>query len=299
MTSNPNKKEALGKGIRSLLQHIDEDLRTTGQALEERAAPVTGSERIALDLIEANPRQPRHDFDPEALRELSESIRAHDLIQPLTVVRSGPGKYRLIAGERRLRAARMAGLRDVPVYIRQGDDQKALVWALLENLQRQDLNAIEVALGYQRLMEEGGLTQEQVAGQMGKDRSTVTNYIRLLKLPPDIQVALRTGKIAMGHARVISGLELVDAQLLLLSEILKRNLSVRQTELLARATRKPAPKPAASSSLPPAYRQFEDRLSSHFSTKVRLTRSAAGKGNILIEFYSDPDLGRIYDLLLP
>ncbi len=299
MTSNPNRKEALGKGIRSLLQHIDDDLRTTGQALEERASPVTGTERIPLDQISANPRQPRHDFDPEALRELSESIRAHDLIQPLTVSRNGPGKYLLIAGERRLRAARMAGLRDVPVYIRQADDQQVLIWALLENLQRQDLNPVEVALGYQRLLEEGGLTQEQVAERIGKDRTTVTNYIRLLKLPPDIQVALRTGKISMGHARVISGAEPVDRQLHLFSEILKRHLSVRQTELVARSSRKPSKKALESSALPPAYRQFEDRLSSHFSTKVRLTRSPEGKGHILIEFYSDPDLGRIYDLLLP
>jgi ParB family chromosome partitioning protein len=299
MTSNPNKKEALGKGIRSLLQHIDDDLKVTGKALDERAAAAIGVERIGIDQIEANPMQPRHDFDPEALRELSESVRVHDLIQPLTVVRAGAGKFKLVAGERRLRAARMAGLKDVPVFIRQGNDQQLLIWALLENLQRQDLNAIEVAMGYQRLMDEGDLTQEQVAEQINKDRSTIANYLRLLRLPPVIQVALRAGKISMGHARVLSGVESVDRQLYIFAEVARHHLSVRQTEQMARGQQKNIRKQAKPGGLAPVYRQIEDKLASHYSTKVKLARAVTGKGSILIEFFSDADLDRIYQLLLP
>lgn len=300
MTSNPNKKDALGKGIRSLLQHIDDDLKTTGQVLNERTASASVSpERIPLDQIEANPGQPRHDFDPDALKELSQSIRSHDLIQPLTVIRIGSKKFRLIAGERRLRAARMAGLKDVPVYIRQGKDEQQLVWALEENLQREDLNAIEVALGYKRLMEECQFTQEQVAESFHRERSSVTNYLRLLKLPPDIQVAVRHGKISMGHARVLTGVEAADHQLFIFHEIMQHHLSVRQAEELARKQLKSRGKPRLVQALAPAYRQIEDKLASHFSTKVKVTRTGNGKGSILIEFFTDDDFNRIYELISP
>ena len=190
-TPNKKDKEALGKGIRSLLQHIDSDLKTAAGNLRPAIAEnITGILRIPLDLIETNPRQPRKDFDETALQELAASIRIHDIIQPITVAKLATGKYRLISGERRFRAGRIAGIKDIPVYIRQADDHQLLELALLENLQREDLNAMEIALSYKRMMDELNYTQEQVSERMGKERSTVANYVRLLKLPPDIQVAL-------------------------------------------------------------------------------------------------------------
>ena len=233
MSSTPNnKKDALGKGIRSLLKSIDADLKTTGgdhlkSGVVEKA---TTTLRIPVEQIEPNPKQPRHDFDEKALQELAESIKLHDIIQPLTVAKvAGAEKYRLIAGERRWRAAKIAGIKDVPVYIRQANDQQLLELALLENLQRENLNSIEIALSYKRMMDELDYTQEQVAERMGKERSTVTNYIRLLKLPPDIQVAVRNNIISMGHARAIINVDAVDQQLYLFNEIKNKGLSVRQT----------------------------------------------------------------------
>lgn len=296
--TNPSKKEALGKGIRSLLQNIDTDLKQTTSALGDTVvAQATGIERIPLDQIEVNPKQPRRDFDEQALQELSQSIKIHDIIQPVTVSKVGK-KYQLIAGERRFRASKMAGLKDIPAYVRQANDQELLELALLENLQRENLNAIEIALSYKRLMEEVSLTQEQVADRMGKERSTVTNYIRLLKLPPDIQVAVRNGQLSMGHARVLTGVENVENQLFLYNEILKNGLSVRQTEELARNINqadKNHQQKAAKAKLPPAFQKIQDKLATHFSTKVKLDRGKSGKGSILIEFYSDEELDSILE----
>src|SRR6476620_1972974 len=202
--STPGKKDALGKGIRSLLQSIDEDLKTTaGQLKPTVAEAVTSMLRVPVGDIEVNPKQPRRDFDEQALKELAASIKLHDIIQPITVSKLASGKFRLISGERRYRASKMAGLKDMPVYIRQANDQQLLELALLENLQREDLNAVEIALGYKRMMEELNYTQEQVAERMGKERSTLANYIRLLRLPPDIQLAVRKAEITMGHARAL------------------------------------------------------------------------------------------------
>ena len=297
--TNPSKKEALGKGIRSLLQNIDTDLKQTAGALGDKVvATATGIERISLDQIVTNPKQPRRDFDEVSLQELSQSIKLHDIIQPITVAKISLKKYQLIAGERRLRASKLAGLKDIPAYIRQVNDQELLELALLENLQRENLNAIEVGLSYKRLMEECTLTQEQVADRMGKERSTVTNYIRLLKLPPDIQVAVRNGQLSMGHARVLTGVENVENQLFLYNEILKNGLSVRQTEELARRinqTDKNHQQKSAKLKLPPAFQKIQDNLASHFSTKVKLDRSKTGKGSILIEFYSDEELDSILE----
>lgn len=298
--TTPNKKEALGKGIRSLLQNIDTDLKQTTNALGDSVvAQATGIERIPLDQIEVNPKQPRRDFDEQALQELSQSIKIHDIIQPVTVSRVGK-KYQLIAGERRFRASKMAGLKDIPAYVRQANDQELLELALLENLQRENLNAIEIALSYKRLMEEVTLTQEQVADRMGKERSTVTNYIRLLKLPPDIQVAVRNGKLSMGHARTLIGVENVEKQLFIFGEIMKNGLSVRQTEELVRKVNqveKGNVQKPVKSNLPPAYQKIQDNLASHFSTKVNLDRSKNGKGSINIEFYSDEELDSILEKL--
>lgn len=300
MSSQPNKKEALGKGIRTLLQHIDADLKHTDHALSEKMVQsATGVERIPLELIELNPKQPRHDFDETALRELSESIKLHDVIQPITVSRINAKKFRLISGERRLRAARMASLKDIPAYIRQVNDQEILELALLENIQRENLNAIEIGLSLKRLMDECELNQEQVAERMGKERSTIANYIRLLKLPPDIQVAVRNGQISMGHARAIINIGTVDNQLYVFKQILQQHLSVRQVETLVKSLLNKSSLKSTSTApaLPPAFKKLEDRLSSFFSTKVKLQRKKSGQGTIQIEFYSDEDLTKIIGLV--
>jgi ParB family chromosome partitioning protein len=297
-TPNKKDKEALGKGIRSLLQHIDSDLKTAAGTLKPAIAEnITGILRIPLDLIETNPKQPRKDFDEASLQELAASIRIHDIIQPISVAKLPSGKYRLISGERRLRAARIAGIKDIPVYIRQANDNQLLELALLENLQREDLNAMEVALSYKRMMDELNYTQEQVSERMGKERSTVANYVRLLKLPPDIQVALRNNLISMGHARALINVDTVDKQLYLFNEVQRRSLSVRQTEELVRKLYKTAPavKESVKAVLPESYRKIEDTLASHFSTRVKLHKNAKGSGSISIEYYSLQELNKILD----
>jgi ParB family chromosome partitioning protein len=294
--SLPNKKDALGKGIRSLLQNIDADLKSTAGSLNpEIAEQATASMRIPLELIEVNPKQPRKDFDDASLSELAASIKMHDIIQPLTVSKLHTGKYRLIAGERRFRASKIAGLRDVPVYIRQANDTELLELSLLENLQRKDLNAIEIALSYKRLMDELEYTQEQVAERMGKERSTVTNYIRLLKLPPDLQVAVRNGIISMGHARALINVDLVDKQLYIFNEIKKNDLSVRQTEELVRKLYTSPVKVAVKHALPPAFKKIEDNLASGFNTRVRLNHNKKGTGSILFEYYSIEELNALLE----
>jgi len=301
--STPNKKnEALGKGIRSLLQSIDADLKTTSGELKSSVVEaVTNMLRIPLDQIETNPRQPRHDFDEQALQELAHSIRLHDIIQPVTVSKLPSGKYRLISGERRFRAAKIAALKDIPAYVRQADDQQLLELALLENLQREDLNAMEIALSYKRMMEELNYTQEQVAERMGKERSTVANYIRLLKLPPDIQVAVRSNQLSMGHARALINVDTVDKQLYLFGEIKNKGLSVRQTEELVRRLYKEdnsaGVKNSVKPALPEAFKRIEDNLASHFSTRVKLNHSKKGEGSISIEYYSLQELNKLLDQL--
>ena len=296
----PNKKDALGKGIRSLLQNIDADLKSTaGNLRSEVVEKTTSISRIPLEQIEINPKQPRKDFDEAALSELAASLKMHDIIQPLTVSRMAGGKYRLIAGERRFRAAKIAGLKDVPVYIRQANDAELLELALLENLQRENLNAIEIALSYKRLMDELDYTQEQVAERMGKERSTVTNYIRLLKLPPDIQVAVRTGVLSMGHARALINVDVVDKQLFIFSEIKNKGLSVRQTEDLVRRmyTGQGNTKTTAKASLPPAFKKIEDTLASRYSTKVKLAHNKKGQGSVTFEYYSLEELNSLLEKL--
>jgi ParB family transcriptional regulator, chromosome partitioning protein len=296
MTTPKKNNELLGKGIRSLLQSIDTDLKTTsGHLKSDVVETVTAISRIPLDEIDANPKQPRRDFDELALKELAQSIKMHDVIQPVTLTKMPGGRYRLIAGERRLRAAKIAGLKDIPAYMRQANDRELLELALLENLQREDLNAIEVALSYKRMMDELEHTQEQVAERMGKDRSTVTNYIRLLKLPPDIQIAVRNGSISMGHARALINVDTVDRQLYIFDEIKEKELSVRQTEALVRNLYKGADgvKKSAKSSLPDAYKKIEDKLASHFSTRVKLKHSKNGSGQITFDYYTTDELTKM------
>jgi ParB family transcriptional regulator, chromosome partitioning protein len=297
----PNKKDALGKGIRSLLQNIDADLKnTSGQLKSQVVEAATSMMRIPLDQIETNPKQPRHDFDERALNELAASIKIHDIIQPITVSKLPSGKYRLISGERRFRAARIAALQDLPAYIRQANDQQLLELALLENLQREDLNAIEVSLSYKRMMDELNYTQEQVAERMGKERSTVANYIRLLKLPPDIQIAVRNGGISMGHARALINVDMVDKQLYIFNDIKLKGLSVRQTEELVRRMYKenaPAVKNATKPALPAAYKKIEDNLATHFSTRVKMVHNQKGHGSITVEYFSIQELNKILDAM--
>lgn len=298
--SQPKKKDALGKGIRSLLQNIDADLKnSTGELRQDVIEKSTGVQRIELSLIEPNPGQPRKDFDETALSELAASIKLHNIIQPLTVMPASNGKYRLIAGERRYRASKIAGLKDVPVYIRETNNSNLLELALLENLQRENLNAIEIALSYKRMMDDLEYTQEKVAERMGKERSTVTNYIRLLKLPPDIQVAVRNGVISMGHARALINVDVVDKQLFIFSEIKNKALSVRQTEDLVRKmyTGNAPVKTTVKPALPPAYKKIEDNLASEFSTKVKLQHNKKGYGSISFEYYSLEELNGLLDKL--
>lgn len=302
-TSN-NKKKALGLGIKALLNNIDNDLKDTAKSLSAGGSGMNSDiqsshvgARIPLDQIEVNPKQPRKDFDEQALQELSDSIKTHDLIQPITVMKLPTGRFRLISGERRWRASKMAGLTSIPAYIRNVDNQELIELALLENLQREDLNAMEIAISYKLLMDECEITQEQVAERMNKERSTIANYLRLLKLPPDIQKAVRDGALSMGHARAIISLANVEEQLYVYREILEKSMSVRQVEALVKNLQSSVDKTVAkkdnSKSLPIAYKRIEDNMASHFSTKVNLDRKKSGKGSILIEFYSDDDLERI------
>ena len=302
MTTPKQNKDLIGKGLRSLLQNMDADLKTTAGSLKtDVVEQVTHTNRILLNDIQINPKQPRRDFDETALNELAASIKLHDIIQPLTVSKLPGGKYQLIAGERRFRASKMAGLKDVPAYVRQANDQQLLELALLENLQREDLNAVEIAISYKRMMEELDYTQEQVAERMGKERSTVTNYIRLLKLPPDIQLAVRNGTLSMGHARALVTIDTIDRQLFVYNEIKQKGLSVRQTEELVRnmykAEKPGAVKSSVKSDLPAAYKKIEDNLSSHFSTKVKMVHNKKGYGSITIEYYSLEELNKLLDTM--
>jgi ParB family chromosome partitioning protein len=300
MSTQKSNKDQLGKGIRSLLQSIDTDLKTTsGQLKPSVVENVTSSSRIAVEEIEPNPKQPRHDFDENALKELATSIKLHDIIQPITVSKLTSGKYRLISGERRWRAAKMAGLKDIPAFVRQANDQQLLELALLENLQREDLNAMEVALSYKRMMDELEYTQEQVADRMGKDRSTVANVIRLLRLPPDIQLSVRRGELSMGHARALIALDVVDAQLVAFKEILAKGLSVRQTEALVQQLKKslPAVKKTTNSTSSSPYKRIEDKLASHFSTRVKIKTNKDGSGQLVIEYYTQEEFNKILKLL--
>jgi ParB family chromosome partitioning protein len=308
MSNKPNQKAQIGKGIGALLGNIKDEVnafqknanaaQTTSQPTDE--ALVGSISRIPLASIEVNPNQPRRTFEEIPLQELAESIKLHDIIQPITVTKLPNKKYQLISGERRFKASKIAGLKDIPAYVRVANDQEILEMGLLENLQRENLNAIEIGLAYKRLMSECNMTQDNVAERMKKDRTSVTNYIRLLKLPPSIQVSVRNKELSMGHARAILGLEHIEQQLFAAKEIITNQLSVRATEELIKnlnansQTKKPTTdnrKP--SSVLPPAYKRIEDQIASHFSTKIKLDRKKTGKGTIVIEFYNDSDLERI------
>lgn len=300
MSKSTNNKDIIGKGLRSLLQNIDAEYKNpAGKVEAETIQKAVATNRILLSDIQVNPKNPRKDFDEIALQELRHSIKLHDIIQPITVALLPNGKYQLIAGERRFRAAKLAGLNDIPAYVRQGNDQELLELALLENLQRVDLNEIEIALSYQRMMQELNYTQEKVSERMGKDRSTVANYIRLLDLPPAIQAAVRKGKLSVSLAKILIGKE-IDQQLFLFKEITEKGLTVRQTEDLVKkmnAASGRQPKPTKKNELSPVYKKLEDKLASHLSAKVILVQQKNGSGSITISYQDINGLNTILDAM--
>lgn len=289
-----NKKEALGKGIRALLEGMDS---TPAKPQDPALASIGMVSMLPLDAIEVNPFQPRVDFDQSRLKELADSIKVHGVIQPVTVKKLQNKKYQLIAGERRLRASKMAGLTEIPAFVREANDQEMLEIALIENTHREDLNALEVAINYKRLIDECHLTQEAMAERVGKDRATVANYLRLLKLPPDVQAALKSKTISMAHARTISGIEDPVAQLQLFRQIITNDLSVRAVEQLARQHSKQKRTKTGSDELPYEYKRLQDKIASHLATRVQLKRSRAGRGEIVIQYFSDDDLTRLLELM--
>ncbi len=291
----------MGRGLDAILLDHSRD----SQPIENHpAAPNTVFE-IPIANIESNPFQPRTEFDQQALLELSESIKAQGIIQPITVRQMGGGRYQLIAGERRLKASQLAGLTTIPAYVRTANDQQMLEMALIENIQREDLNPIEIAMSYQRLIAECNLIQDQLGERVGKNRATIANYIRLLKLPPEIQIALKTKKISMGHARALLALDSVEMQLFVFNKILNEDLSVRKVEELTRTLSAPKisentqiktdlpKKPDLSHEI----KHLQNRLSSYFSTKVKINSTGEDKGEIIIPFHNTEDLNRILELI--
>ncbi|MEJ2004522.1 MAG: ParB/RepB/Spo0J family partition protein [Cyclobacteriaceae bacterium] len=293
----PKKRNALGRGLGALLDDSsplesrfeDRDKKSDAGAMNE----------IPLDQIETNPFQPRSHFDEQALNELADSIRIQGIIQPITVRKLSDKQYQLISGERRYQASKIAGLESIPAYIRTADDQQMLEMALIENIQRENLNAIEVALSYQRLLTECDLKQEELGGRVGKDRSTVNNYLRLLKLPPDIQAGLRDKKISMGHARALITIDDVSHQLDIYKKTIAQDLSVRKVEALVRDSAREKPKkieqPEPENGKEIA--KLQSRLSSHFGSRIQVNTKDGRKGEIKIPFVSIDDLNRILDIL--
>lgn len=298
-----SKKKALGRGLNALLSDSNEADRLEVDITPHKPAAPTGGAfpDIPIEQIEANPFQPRSHFDQAALEELVASIKVHGVIQPITVRRLARDQYQLISGERRFQASKLAGLPTIPAYVRSADDQQMLEMALIENIQRENLNAIEIALSYQRLVSECNLNQEALGERVGKNRATVTNYLRLLKLPPDIQIAVRDNRISMGHARAIINVETPEQQLYIFNRILKEELSVRKVEELVRQLSAPRTEQKTGTkddSQAPSREitQLQTRLSSHFGTRV-VVKSDGKKGDIRIPFLSVADLNRILDIL--
>lgn len=305
------RKIGLGRGLSALLNDDTDEIRQpnrnrpqTPPLEQETKADTTGAagsiSSIAINSIEVNPFQPRTEFDSDALSELAESIKLQGLIQPITVRRLSSNAYQLISGERRLRASRLAGLTEIPAYIRTANDQQMLEMALIENIQRENLNAIEVAISFQRMIDECDLKQDELGERVSKNRSTVTNYLRLLKLPPSIQASIRDNRISMGHARALISVADIEKQLFIHQEILKKGLSVRKVEELVRELQSDSKAPEKKGTNPKSfqYKKIEDDLATKFSTRVKLSVLAnKDKGSIEIPFNSEDDLNRILELL--
>ncbi|MBN2812603.1 MAG: ParB/RepB/Spo0J family partition protein [Bacteroidales bacterium] len=285
------KKNALGRGLGALIEEAEPN-----EVIVEKT--VAGGTEIDINLVEANPFQPRTNFDGEALEELAGSIREMGVIQPITVREMGNGRYQLITGERRFRASKIAGLTNIPAYIRTADDQGMLEMALVENIQREDLNAVDIAISYQRLVEECQLTQENLSLRVGKKRATVANYLRLLKLPAEIQIGIREDKITMGHARALLAVEDPHDQLSLFYRIVEEGLSVRKAEELARKIEQGLIKKEKDITPPEnadqqTYHELKEQLSNFFNSKVTFQHNNNGSGKIVIPFRSDDELERI------
>lgn len=295
-----SKKKDINKGLRALLTNIEKTSSPTEKTriVKELSSSVAD---IPVDAIEANPYQPRIEFDEEELNNLSASIKTYGLIQPITVRSIGGDSYQIISGERRWRASKQAGLSQIPAYVRVADDQGMLEMALVENIQRADLNAMEVAISYQRLMDECELTHEALSGRVGKNRSTITNYIRLLKLPPEIQQSVKGEVVSMGHARALAGIADTSLQLDIHRTVVDQGLSVRATEDLIRSYDRDDKKPGAKSQTPSGItaevRKITDSLSQTYGTKVQIRRSADGKGQFVFKFSNDKEFNAILDRL--
>lgn len=289
------KKNVLGRGLDALIEGAD-------SVNQERVA-VTSIDEIEISKIEANPWQPRTTFDEEALQDLAHSIKEVGIIQPLTLRKVSDHKYQIIAGERRFRASKLAGLEKVPAFIRESDDDRMLELALIENIQREDLDAIEISLSYQRLLDECQITQEELSERVGKKRSTVANYLRLLKLPAVIQKAIRDREISMGHARAIINIEDSETQIMLYKQIVKYDFSVRKIEEIVRkinseeSQEKEQKKESKKTSFSTEYEELKKHLTKHFSTNIDFKINNKGAGKIVIPFNSDKDLERIIGVL--
>lgn len=292
---NANKK-VLGRGLSAILSSTPN---------EEVIAPDSPSKiklndinTINIDLVDANPWQPRTEFEKEALHELADSIKIHGLIQPITVRKVGL-RFQLISGERRLRASKIAQITEIPAYIRSADDLQMIEMALVENIQRENLNSMEIALSYQRLIEECNITQDQVSDRVGKSRSAITNHLRLLKLPTPIQIYVRDNKISMGHARALLSIDDPEVQVSVCNDIILHDLSVRQVETLVRKFNQEIQeeKPVVNVSLPQHLVEKRGKLTEHFNSKIDIKRNLKGKGHISIHFKTDEDLNRILALL--
>lgn len=285
-----SKKNALGKGLSALLENTKTDI--TSNADHQKSEVVGSISRIEISSISPNPFQPRLDFDKEPLLELANSIKEHGIIQPITVRKIGRNEFQIISGERRYQASKLAGIDELPCFIRIADDQHMLEMAIVENVQRKDLNAIEIALSYKRLIDECNLSQEELGKKVSKNRSTVANFLRLLKLPIEIQKALRDDKITMGHARALLALSNEKEMLLTLNEILENNLSVRAVEEKRKAQLKSL---NATLALSRYELRMQNNMAYQLSSKVNIKKKASGKGQIIISFNNQEDLNRILD----
>ena len=291
----PDKtKKALGRGLDSILTSPETDITSSDISGDFVAGAIA---EIAIDQIETNPFQPRTDFDETALRELAQSIKEQGVIQPVTVRKLGYNKYQLISGERRLRASKMAGLTKIPAFIRIANDEQMLELALIENIHRENLNAIEVAISYQRLIDECGLTQEEVSEKVGKSRSAVANFLRLLKLPPEIQLAIRDGHISMGHARALINITDKEEQLKLLQQIIMEEMTVRQTEEMAEKAKGHGGKEKKQTNFVPEHVKSKIKtLSQTLNTRVKVKRNIKGQGSVVIDFKDEAEFDRIMEM---
>lgn len=294
MANNTGKKRVLGRGLDAILKSPDTDITSEDISGNYVAGAIADLE---IKNIEVNPFQPRTDFDQMELRELAESIKEQGVIQPVTVRKVGFNKYQLIAGERRLRASQLAGADKVPAFIRIANDEQMLELALIENIHRKSLNAIEIAISYQRLIDECKLTQEKLSEKIGKNRPTIANYLRLLKLPPEVQIALRDGLISVGHARALITIEKVSLQKKILHQIIDKGLNVRQVELLVRKPDQKKEGEKTTTTIPEKYSRAAAELSQRLATKVSLRRSNNGQGSIVISFKGDDEFDKIISLM--